>query len=148
MLCRSLEKHNYLGIKCICAFQTSKLPRLCYVTVCCETQCLSVGLDFPKKIQLATIIFSNFNLFFSALPVLVSNLHDRLCLENMERPPLGMPPPPPSGGGRPRSRASVQFEDRPCSPSTCRVSDCWSPTSDLDPCGRPLGGLEKVIEYR
>ena len=60
---------------------------------------------------------------------------------------------------RPRSRSSiVQFPQaqndqaqRPCSPSTCRVSDCWSPTSDMDPCmvsGRPLGGLEKVIEYR
>ena len=43
------------------------------------------------------------------------------------------------------------FLDRPCSPSTCRVSDCWSPTSDGDPCmvsSRPLGGIEKVIEYR
>ena len=64
---------------------------------------------------------------------------------------------------RPRSSQSgsfLQFDNRPCSPSTCRVSDCWSPTSDgLDPAGlsasqqrvtpsRPLGGLEKVIEYR
>ena len=60
---------------------------------------------------------------------------------------------------RPRSQSSVlQFDNRPCSPSTCRVSDCWSPTSDgLDPAltgssrvtpSRPLGGLEKVIEYR
>lgn len=61
-------------------------------------------------------------------------------------------PPPPQ---RPRSRSSVQFPpptqsstDRPCSPSTCRVSDCWSPTSDMDMGSRPLGGLEKVIEYR
>ena len=86
-------------------------------------------------------------------------MHDRgqlatgfVVIINMDRPlPPPVPPPPPasSGPGRPRSRASVQFEmDRPCSPSTCRVSDCWSPTSDLDPCGRPLGGLEKVIEYR
>ena len=62
---------------------------------------------------------------------------------------------------RPRSSQSgsfLQFDNRPCSPSTCRVSDCWSPTSDgLDPAlsasqrvtpSRPLGGLEKVIEYR
>lgn len=58
--------------------------------------------------------------------------------------------PPPHQ--RPRSRASVQFDERPCSPSTCRVSDCWSPTSDLENqprvSSRPLGGLEKVIEYR
>lgn len=61
-------------------------------------------------------------------------------------------PPPPQ---RPRSRSSVQFppptqssDQRPCSPSTCRVSDCWSPTSDMDMGSRPLGGLEKVIEYR
>ena len=76
-----------------------------------------------------------------------------------------------SGGGRPRSRtgsAIVQFDQDPhhhggdggcgdecggrCSPSTCRVSECWSPTGFEDMAhglaSRPLGGLEKVIEYR